>query len=187
MEIARLCGSRRRRTQRCSVVASFSRRRIPVNDWRQRRRLGLSWLGDRGRGLRPVGKRRPRLGRTEICSAASRLERHCRSCKCGQLSGSRDLRDGLQARIARTAGAAASFTPRARIARSFGAAASTPTPTGGHLRRLLLSVASGLTCGRERPQKVLLFLKKDARRCAYFSVIYVELLGVPTEPGARFA
>ena len=60
--------------------------------------------------------------------------------------------------------------------------------TGGHLRRLLLSVASGLTCGRERPQKVLWIVRKGDRRCVYyFSDLYLELLGVPSEPDARFA
>ena len=106
---------------------------------------------------------------------------------CGQLGWSRGLSDGLYARPAWTVGAATFFTQRARSARGDSSGAAAPTPTGGHLRRRRLGVASGLACGRERLQKVSRLPRKDVRRCVYFSDRYVEWLGLPAKPSARFA
>ena len=106
---------------------------------------------------------------------------------CGQLGWRRGLNDGRFARPPRTVGVAFLLPRFARGARGATLRAAAYAPIAGCLRRRRLGVASGLACGRERLQKVSRLPRKDVRRCVYFSDRYVEWLGLPAKPSARFA
>ena len=58
--------------------------------------------------------------------------------------------------------------------------------TDGSLQQRLLVVASGLTCGCKRSQKVWCHPRKGARRCVYFSDFCLEWHGLRAKPSNSF-